>query len=41
MHKAALNTVYPSGYEDYTLLLIKTESFFEIDGVLMDMPPTV
>ncbi len=39
MHKAALNTVYPSGYEDYTLLLIKTESFFEIDGAFIDMPP--
>lgn len=39
MHKIAFNRVYPSGYGEYTLLLIKTESFFEIDGTLVDMPP--
>lgn len=39
MHKMALDSVYPNGYDDYTLLLVKTESFFEIDGVITDMPP--
>lgn len=39
MHRIALDRVNPKGYEDYALLLVKTESFFEIDGNLLDFPP--
>lgn len=39
MHKIACDRLVPNGYDEYTLLLIKTESFFEIDGVVIDMPP--
>lgn len=39
MHKMAFNRSYPNGYEDYALLLIKTESYFEISGEVMDFPP--
>lgn len=39
MHKMSLDRSYPDGYDDYALLLIKTESFFELDGRLEDFPP--
>lgn len=39
MHKIPLDRSYPEGYQDYTLLLVKSESFFEADGKLMDFPP--
>ena len=39
MHKVALDRSYPAGYEDYTLLLIKTESFFVKGDKTIDMPP--
>ena len=39
MHKIICDRLFPDGYSEYTLLLIKTESFFEIDGTVLDMPP--
>lgn len=39
MHKMAFDRSFPDGYEDYALLLIKTESFFEVDGETVDFPP--
>lgn len=39
MHKMPLERSFPEGYQDYTLLLVKTEAFFEIDGKLTDYPP--
>lgn len=39
MHKMAFDRSYPDGYEDYALLLIKTESYFEVDGEVSDFPP--
>ena len=34
-----LDSLNPRGNEDYTLLLIKTESFFEKDGKYTELPP--
>lgn len=39
MHKIPFESTFPEGYRDYTLLLVKTESFFEVDGKLTDFPP--
>lgn len=39
MHKIAHNRSFPNGYDDYTLLLVKTKSFFEIDGSIVHFPP--
>lgn len=39
MHKMVFDRSYPNGYDDYVMLLIKTKSFFEQDGVTVDMPP--
>lgn len=39
MHKTVYDRVYPEGYNDYVILLIKTKSFFEIDGSIRDIPP--
>lgn len=39
MHKMPLERTYPEGYPDYTLLLVKTEAFFEIDGKLVNFHP--
>lgn len=39
MHKMAFNRSYPGGYEDYALLFIKTECFFEVNGKIKDFPP--
>ena len=39
MHKMVMERFFPEGYEDYTLLLVKTESFFEINGEEVDFPP--
>lgn len=39
MHKMALDRLVPDGDGLYTLLLIKTESFFEAGGIVTDMPP--
>lgn len=39
MHKTIHDRFFPMGYDDYVLLLIKTESFFEMDGVTKNMPP--
>ena len=39
MHKIICDRLFPDGYNEYTLLLIKTESFFEMDGTVLDMPP--
>ncbi len=38
-HMLVLNTCIPAGYEDYTLLLVKTNAFFEQNGILIDTPP--
>ena len=38
-HTAVLDSLNPRGNEDYTLLLIKTESFFEKDGKYTELPP--
>ena len=35
----SFNRSYPDGYEDYSLLLIKTESYFEVGGEVLDFPP--
>ncbi len=37
-HTAVLDSLNPRGNEDYTLLLIKTESFFEKDGKSTEFP---
>ena len=39
MHKVIYHRSFPDGYDDHTLLLIKTGSYFEVDGCVMDMPP--
>lgn len=39
MHQTALDRLQVHGYDDYLLLLIKTEFFFEKNGVFVDMPP--
>lgn len=39
MHKIAHDRFYANGYEDYTLLLIKTKSYFELDGAIVDFLP--
>lgn len=39
MHKMVLDRSCPGGYSDYALLLVKTDSYFEIDGSILDMPP--
>ena len=39
MHKMKFNRSCPNGYEDYALLLVKTESFFEVRGEIADFPP--
>lgn len=39
MHKIVLDSFCPDGYEDYALLLIKTDSWFETGGTVTDMPP--
>lgn len=39
MHQIIHDRLFPDGYDDYVLLLIKTESFFEINGVTQDSPP--
>lgn len=39
MHKIIHDRLFPDGYDDYVLLLIKTESFFETDGIIQSMPP--
>lgn len=39
MHKMTHDRFYPDGYEDFTLLLIKSESFFDRDGTVTYMPP--
>ena len=39
MHKMKFDRSYPDGYEDHALLLIKTASFFEIDGEMLDFGP--
>lgn len=38
-HTAVLDSYNPKGNDDYTLLLVKTEAFFEHDGQILDMPP--
>lgn len=40
MHKIIHDRFFPDGYDDYVLLLIKTESFFEMDGITWNMPPS-
>ncbi len=39
MHQTTTDILQPHGYEDYLLLLIKTESFYEKNGTIVDMPP--
>ncbi|MCM1175292.1 MAG: AraC family transcriptional regulator [Blautia sp.] len=39
MHKMILDRSCPDGFDDYTLLLIKTESFFELNGENISFPP--
>lgn len=39
MHKMVFDRSFPDGFEDYTLLLIKTESFFELNGEKIAFPP--
>lgn len=39
MHSMAFDRSNEKGYEDNALLLIKTESFFEVQGELVDFPP--
>lgn len=39
MHKMVFDRSSPDGFEDYTLLLIKTESFFELGGEKISFPP--
>lgn len=39
MHPVALDRLQPHGYDDNLLLLIKTDVFFEKDGITVDMPP--
>ena len=39
MHRAAFDRANEKGYEDNALLLVKTESFFELQGELADFPP--
>lgn len=39
MHKVNFDRSYPDGYEDYALLLVKTESFFEVDSGIVDFGP--
>ena len=39
MHKIKLDRSCPEGYKDYALLLVKTESFFELNGEIVDFPP--
>ena len=38
-HTSAFNNLNPRGNEDYLLLLIKTEGFFEKDGIYMQLSP--
>lgn len=39
MHKMVFDRSFPDGFEDYTLLLIKTESFFELNGEKIAFTP--
>lgn len=39
MHQIIMDSRYPNGLDDYLLLLIKTDFFYEKDGVIVDMPP--
>lgn len=39
MHSMTFHRSSEKGYEDCVLLLVKTESFFEIQGELVDFPP--
>ena len=39
MHKIKCDRLFPDGYGEYTLLLVKTEAFFEIDGSVINTPP--
>ncbi len=39
MHKMKFHRSCPGGYEDHALLLIKTASYFEIDGEATDFGP--
>lgn len=38
-HRTRLEMRRPGGTPDYTLLLIKTEAFFRIDGKTLQTPP--
>ena len=38
-HMVALDTCNSMGTDDYTLLLVKTEAYFEQNGKLLDTPP--
>ena len=38
-HMVALDTCNSMGNDDYTLLLVKTEAYFEQNGKLLDTPP--
>lgn len=38
-HNTILDSYNPEGNDDYTLLLVKTEAFFEHDGQVLNMPP--
>ena len=38
-YQAALDTCNSMGNDDYTLLLVKTEAYFEQNGKLLDTPP--
>ena len=39
MHKTAMDMYHPHGLDDYLLLLIKTHSFFEKNGSIIEMSP--
>ncbi len=39
MHKMIFDRSFPGGFEDYALLLIKTASYFELDGERVAFPP--
>lgn len=38
-HQTAFEMLRPGGTPDYTLLLVKTDAFFEIDGQIIETPP--
>lgn len=38
-HRVILDSCSPMGNDDYTLLLVKTEAYFEQNGQLLDTPP--